>query len=217
MPKEKINILVVDDHALFRKGSVMLVKSFDIAENVFEAENGKVAIEVVKNQPIDLILLDLDMPVMGGKDAAKQVLKSNPDILIIMVSMNEELETISELIDIGVHSYILKNSEPDELNKAINYVLNNEFYYNQIVSKALHQKFKERPTASSVVESHLTRREVEILELICQELTMKQIGDKLFLSEQTVHTHRKNLMKKVNVSNAVGLVKYAIKERIISI
>ena len=216
MPKEKINILVVDDHALFRKGSVMLIKSFDIAENVYEAENGKVAVEIVNNQPIDLILLDLDMPILGGKDTAKQILKSNPEILIIMVSMNEELETISELIDIGVHSYILKDTEPDELNKAISYVLNNEFYYNQIVSKALHQKFKERPTAS-VVESHLTRREVEILELICQELTMKQIGDKLFLSEQTVHTHRKNLMKKVNVSNAVGLVKYAIKERIISL
>ena len=216
MPKEKINILVVDDHTLFRKGSVMLVKSFDIAENVFEAENGKVAIETVNSQPIDLILLDLDMPIMGGKDTAKQLLKTNPEIHIIMVSMNQELAMISELIEIGVHSYILKDSEPEELNRAVRCVLNNEFYYNQIVSKALHQKFKERPTGS-MVENNLTRREVEILGLICQELTMKQIGDKLFLSEQTVHTHRKNLMKKVNVSNAVGLVKYAIKERIISL
>ncbi|MFZ9044440.1 MAG: response regulator transcription factor [Cyclobacteriaceae bacterium] len=216
MPKEKINILVVDDHTLFRKGSVMLVKSFDIAENVFEAENGKVAIETVNSQPIDLILLDLDMPIMGGKDTAKQLLKTNPEIHIIMVSMNQELAMISELIEIGVHSYMLKDSEPEELNRAVRCVLNNEFYYNQIVSKALHQKFKERPTGS-MVENNLTRREVEILGLICQELTMKQIGDKLFLSEQTVHTHRKNLMKKVNVSNAVGLVKYAIKERIISL
>ena len=216
MPKEKINILVVDDHTLFRKGSVMLVKSFDIAENVFEAENGKVAIETVNSQPIDLILLDLDMPIMGGKDTAKQLLKTNPEIHIIMVSMNQELAMISELIEIGVHSYILKDSEPEELNRAVRCVLNNEFYYNQIVSKALHQNFKERPTGS-MVENNLTRREVEILGLICQELTMKQIGDKLFLSEQTVHTHRKNLMKKVNVSNAVGLVKYAIKERIISL
>jgi two-component system response regulator DegU len=216
MPKEKINILVVDDHTLFRKGSVMLVKSFDIAENVFEAENGKVAIETVNSQSIDLILLDLDMPIMGGKDTAKQLLKTNPEIHIIMVSMNQELAMISELIEIGVHSYILKDSEPEELNRAVRCVLNNEFYYNQIVSKALHQKFKERPTGS-MVENNLTRREVEILGLICQELTMKQIGDKLFLSEQTVHTHRKNLMKKVNVSNAVGLVKYAIKERIISL
>ena len=216
MPKEKINILVVDDHTLFRKGSVMLVKSFDIAENVFEAENGKVAIETVNSQPIDLILLDLDMPIMGGKDTAKQLLKTNPEIHIIMVSMNQELAMISELIEIGVHSYILKDSEPEELNRAVRCVLNNEFYYNQIVSKALHQKFKERPTGS-MVENNLARREVEILGLICQELTMKQIGDKLFLSEQTVHTHRKNLMKKVNVSNAVGLVKYAIKERIISL
>jgi two-component system response regulator DegU len=216
MPKEKINILVVDDHALFRKGSVMLVRSFDIAQQVLEAENGEVAVEVVKDQKIDLVLLDLDMPIMGGKDAARKILKISPETLVIMVSMNEELETISELIEIGVHSYILKDSEPDELQKAIQSVLNNEFYYNQIVSKALHQKFKERPT-NAAVDSHLTKREIEILELICQELTMKQIGDKLFLSEQTVHTHRKNLMKKVNVSNAVGLVKYAIKERIVSL
>ena len=216
MLKDKINLLVVDDHALFRKGSVMMVKSFEIANEVFEAENGQVAIEVVKNTPIDLILLDLDMPIMDGKETAKRLLKSNPEIFIVMVSMNEELETISELIDIGVHSYILKDSEPEELNKAIVSVLNQEFYYNQIVSKALHKKIKEKPL-SSAASNHLTRREVEILELICQELTMKQIGEELFLSEQTVHTHRKNLMKKVSVSNAVGLVKYAIRERIISI
>lgn len=216
MLKNKINLLVVDDHALFRKGSMMLVKSFEIADEVYEAENGQVAIEVVKNRPIDLILLDLDMPVLDGKETAKRILKSNPDIFIVMVSMNEELETIAELIDIGVHSYILKDAEPEELNRAILSVLNQEFYYNQIVSKALHKKIKEQPT-SSAAPNHLTRREVEILELICKELTMRQIGEELFLSEQTVHTHRKNLMKKVSVSNAVGLVKYAIKEKIISI
>ena len=216
MQKDKINVLVVDDHTLFRKGSVLLVQSFGFADQVLEAENGKRALEVIKSNTVDLVMLDLDMPVMDGKETAKQIIKQYPKISIVMVSMNEELETISELIDIGVHSYILKNTEPEELQKAIEYVRNNEFYYNQIVSKALHKKVKERPN-HVFQDNHLTRREIEILELICQELTMKQIGDQLFLSEQTVHTHRKNLMKKVNVSNAVGLVKYAIKENIISI
>jgi two-component system response regulator DegU len=216
MSKNKINCLVVDDHALFRKGSVMLVSSFDITNQVLEAENGREALAVLESEPVQLVLLDLDMPVLDGKETAKQIVKRFPEVFIIMVSMNEELETISQLIDIGVHSYILKSADPDELKKAINYVLNNEFYYNQIVSKALHQKFKERPASQSSID-HLTRREVEILELICQELTMKQIGEKLFLSEQTVHTHRKNLMKKVSANNAVALVKYAIKTKIVSI
>ena len=207
------SVLIVDDHTLYRKGCMMLVGSFGSIGEVHEAENGKVALDFLRTNPVDIVLMDLDMPVMGGKEAARHIIKDHKETSVIMVSMNEDLDIITELIEIGVHSYLIKTTEPDELERAISYVINNDFYYNQIVSKALHKKLKDRPAMSK--ESHLTPREIEILELICQELTMKEIGDQLFLSEQTVHTHRKNLMKKLSVNNAVGLVKYAIKEQII--
>ena len=213
LPKK--SVLVVDDHTLYRKGCMMLVGSFDAVGDVYEAENGKAAIDLLAQTSVDIVLMDLDMPVMGGKEAARHIIKNHKDVSVIMVSMNDDLSMISELIEMGVHSYLVKTTEPEELEKAITYVINNDFYYNQIVSKALHKKLKDRPPIHK--ENHLTPREVEILELICHELTMREIGDKLFLSEQTVHTHRKNLMKKLSVNNAVGLVKYAIKEQIISL
>jgi two-component system response regulator DegU len=211
-----MKILVVDDHPLFRKGVAMLVDTFSITEKVFEASNGQEAIDLLRQQAVDIVLLDLDMPVMTGKEAAKVIVNDFPEVSIIMVSMNDSLEIISEMIEIGVHSYLVKGSSPEELEKAINYVVNNDFYYNQLVSKALHKRIKDRPTVTPSGRSiKLTPREIEILGLICEELTMKEIGEQLFLSEQTIHTHRKNLMKKAKVSNAVGLVKYAIREHVV--
>lgn len=211
----KKSVLVVDDHTLYRKGCMMLVGSFERIGLVYEASNGKEALDFLLKTPVDIVLMDLDMPVMGGKEAAKIIVSKYTGTSVIMVSMSDDLDIISELIEIGVHSYLTKTADPEELEKAINYVLNNDFFYNQIVSKALHKKIKDRPPVSR--DNHLTPREIEILVLICQELTMKEIGEKLFLSEQTVHTHRKNLMKKLSVTNAVGLVKYAIKEEIVNL
>ena len=141
-----------------------------------------------------------------------------PDTYIIMISMHDSLKLISDLIEIGVHSYLLKSAEPEEVQKAMISVINNDFYYNQLVAKALHQKVRSGAVDKFLNDdkNQLTKREVEILELICQELTMKEIGEMLFISEQTIHTHRKNLMRKTDAKNAVGLVKFAIQNHIVS-
>jgi DNA-binding NarL/FixJ family response regulator len=214
---KKLNVLAVDDHTLFRKGTVMLLESFDETDSVFEAVNGKEAIQMLEKTPIDIMLLDLEMPVMDGWETAKKVLSNFPHIYIIMISMHDSLQVISELVELGVHSYLLKDASPEEVRKAINTVYSNDFYYNQLVAKALHQKIVTSSKEKIQQENNtsLTKREIEILSLICQELTMKEIGEKLFLSEQTVHTHRKNLMKKTQVKNSVGLVKYAIQQKVI--
>ncbi len=197
----------------------MMLKTFPEVDRIFEAENGKQALEIIKTEPIDILLLDLEMPVMDGWDTSKKVLSKHPHIHIIMVSMHDSLGVISDLIEMGVHSYLLKDAEPEEVQKAIRSVVNNEFYYNQLVAKALHEKVRigavEKPIFHE--RTDLTKRELEVLGLICQELTMKEIGNELFLSEQTIHTHRKNLMRKTRVKNAVGLVKYAIQNRIVQI
>ncbi len=211
---DALNVLITDDHTLFRKGMVMMLKTFPGIKNVFDAENGQLALDLMKAHRIDIILLDIDMPVLDGKDTARKILSRFPDCRIIMVSMHDSLSTVSELIDIGVHSYILKSATPEEVQTAIQFVRNNDFYYNQIVAKAL-----KNTDENSLIEgekSGVTKRESEILRLICEELTMKEIGEKLYISEKTIHTHRKNLMKKTHAKNAVGLVKYAIQHKIVS-
>lgn len=214
----KLKILVTDDHTLFRKGTMMLVQSFAEVGEVDEAENGQEALQKLESNNYDLVLMDLEMPVLDGWEASKKIVTKFPDVKIIMISMHDSLQTISDLIEIGIHSYLLKSAQPDEVHRAILSVINNDFYYNQLVSKALHKKIQknglEKPGGSR--RGDISPREAEILQLICQELTMREIGEKLFLSEQTVHTHRKNLMKKTKAKNAVGLVKFAFQNGIAS-
>ena len=214
--KAKLKILVTDDHTLFRKGMMMLVKSFDEVGHVDEASNGKEAMDKLKDDSFDLVLLDLEMPVQDGWETSKKIISKYPDVKIIMISMHDSLQTISDLIEIGVHSYLLKQAQPDEVHTAITSVVNNDFYYNKLVSKALRKKIKKNKIENpgSNTPGDVSSREAEILELICQELTMKEIGEKLFLSEQTIQTHRKNLMKKTLAKNTVGLVKYAFQNGI---
>lgn len=209
-----VRILVADDHTLFRKGMVMMLKTFPGVKEVWDVGDGQKAVDFLKENPVDIILLDIDMPVMDGKDAARKILNRFPDVRIIMVSMHDSLATISELIEIGVHSYLLKSANPEEVQTAIQFIKNNDFYYNQIVAKALRNV--TGTNTFSEEKSGVTKREAEILRLICEELTMKEIGEKLYISEKTIHTHRKNLMKKTQAKNAVGLVKYAIQNNIVS-
>lgn len=216
MEPENLKILVTDDHTLFRKGTMMLLETFDEIGFVDEAKNGKEALQKLSEQEFDLILLDLEMPVMDGWEASKKIIAKFPRTKLVVISMHDSLQIISDLIEIGVHSYLLKNADPEEVHKAIVSVINNDFYYNQLVSNALHKKIQRDGLSKDLIQNRgdVSPREVEILALICQELTMKEIGDKLHLSEQTIQTHRKNLMKKTQAKNAVGLVKFAFQNGI---
>ena len=218
MDDKAIRVLIADDHPLFRKGMSMMVKTFPGVVSVHDVENGQKALDYLSENPVDILLLDLEMPVLDGWETSRKVVNNFPNTYIIMISMHDSLKLISDLIEIGVHSYLLKSAEPEEVQKAMISVINNDFYYNQLVAKALHQKVRSG-NADKLLEddkNQLTKREIEILELICQELTMKEIGEKLYISEQTIHTHRKNLMKKTEAKNAVGLVKFAIQNHIVS-
>lgn len=218
LKEPKLNILAVDDHTLFRKGTAMLLESFEEVGAVHEANNGREALDLMKKARVDILLLDLEMPVLDGWQTAEKVLRRFPGVYIIMISMHNSLQMVSDLIEIGVHSYLLKNCTPEEMRKAINTVYNNDFYYNQLVADALRQTTAEKSVQEANLAKHgLTAREVEVLKLICEELTMRQISERLYLSEQTVMTHRKNLMRKAEVKNAVGLVKYAIQNGLIKL
>ncbi len=210
----KVNVLVTDDHMLFRRGTMKLLEGFSVVGEILEAENGLEALKILSEKPIDIVLLDLDMPVMDGWETSRKIVSKYPNTYIIMISMHDDLKIISDLIEIGVHGYLLKNADPDELKTAIHSILNQQFYYNQLVSKALHRKMRE---AFPLKKTDLTKREVEIVQLICAELTMKEIGEKLFLSEQTIQTHRKNLMRKIEAKNSVSIVRFALQNGLISL
>ncbi|UII28024.1 response regulator transcription factor [Fulvivirga maritima] len=208
-----MKVYIADDQTLFRKGMARLVKSFPGILEVKEAENGKELLDLVKENPPNVILMDLEMPVMDGIEATEKVISRYPDIKVIILSMHDSQQHIFYLMEVGAHAFLLKNAEPEEVEEAINSVIEKDFYQNQLVVDALRKGARDRKKAESrPIFNHtlsLTEREKEILLLICRELTMKEIGEKLSLSEKTIHNHRARIMDKTGVRNTVGLVKYA--------
>ncbi|UII22131.1 response regulator transcription factor [Fulvivirga ligni] len=208
-----MKVYIADDQTLFRKGMSRLVKTFPNVTEVKEAQNGKELLDLVKEDPPQVILMDLEMPVMDGIEATEKVLSRYPDIKVIILSMHDTQQHIFYLMEIGAHAFLLKNAEPEEVQDAIVAVVKNDFYQNEIVVNALRKGAKDRkkaetrPVFNNTIS--LTDREKEILLLICRELTMKEISEKLSLSEKTIHNHRARIMDKTGVRNTVGLVKYA--------
>jgi len=151
------------------------------------------------------------MPIMDGAETCEHIINKYPDIKLIILTMHDSGKFILHMMEMGVHAFLLKNTEPDELEKAIYSVAEKDFYHNELVASVLRKDVKDKIPKNKPLFHHgeLTEREKEILLLICQELTMKEIGVKLFLSENTVRNHRVNIMEKVGVHNIVGLVKFA--------
>jgi DNA-binding NarL/FixJ family response regulator len=214
---KQLKVYIADDHTLFRKAMVNLLRSFERITDVKDAENGKELLTLIKYELPDVVIVDLQMPVMDGSETSTIILQKYPDVKIIILTMHDSNKFILHMMDLGVHAFLLKNTEPDELEKAIYAVADKDFYHNDLVVAVLRKnvnerKMGQRPTFQA---AELTEREKEILLLICQELTMKEIGQRLFLSENTVRNHRVNIMEKVGVNNIVGLVKYAYEAGVV--
>ena len=208
---KQLKVYIADDHTLFRKAMVNLLRSFERVSDVKDAENGKDLLTLIKYETPDVVIVDLQMPVMDGSEASAQIINKFPEVKIIVLTMHDSNKFILHMMDLGVHAFLLKNTEPDELEKAIYAVADKYFYHNELVASVLRKNVKERKVGQrpTFQTTELTEREKEVLLLICQELTMKEIGQRLFLSENTVRNHRVNIMEKVGVNNIVGLVKYA--------
>jgi two-component system, NarL family, response regulator DegU len=218
---KKITIAVADDHALFRKGLVGLLEDFGFVEHVYEAANGLELIELLKiADPLpEIVLLDLRMPVMDGVEATEKIKELFPGIKIIILTMQDDESFILHMIEKGINSFLLKNVEPEELERVIKTLQTREFYFNEklsdMVVKALYSKGKK--TSSIYYDSLFTEREIEILKLICEELTNQEIADKLNVSKRTIDGHRTSLFEKSGVKNTAGLVIYAVKNGIYKI
>ncbi|PTX63120.1 LuxR family two component transcriptional regulator [Kordia periserrulae] len=217
-----IKIAIADDEALFRAGMSFIltrVKNFEI---IFEAENGADLLEKLKIAPEkpDVILMDLKMPSLNGVESTKILQKEYPEIKVIAVTSYDGKSFITNMIDVGASSYLLKNTSPKVVVHTINEVYDKGFYYDERVLKIIHENLlsaKSKRIKSDLDNNLLTKREKEILELICNQYTTNEIADKLFISPRTVEGHRNNLLLKTESKNVAGLVIYGIQKKLIEL
>lgn len=218
MPNRKLRVFIADDHTLFRKAMVNLLQTFERVGEVKDAENGKELLTLMKYAVPDVAIVDLQMPVMDGVETSENILKKFPGAKVIILTMHDSEKYIIHMIEMGVHAFLLKNTEPEELEKAIYSVVEQDFYHNDLVANALRKSLREKKSAQrpAFKQANLSEREKEIVLLICQELTIKEIGQRLSLSENTVKNHRANIMEKVGCGNVIGLVRFAYDTGMVS-
>ncbi len=209
---EQIKILLVDDHQVITDGLKSLLSQEPGMRISSTASNGKEALDVIKILSVDLILMDIDMPVMNGLDATRAIIKTDDPPKVIILSMHSEKGMIEELIKTGVDGYLLKNSGKEEIVTAIRKVMAGEKYFTSDVTLSLLNNKAGVP--ADLPNDKLTTREIEILKLITDGFTNKEIGEQLYISHRTVDTHRTNMMRKIDVNNLAGLINYAIKHNL---
>lgn len=212
-----IKLLVVDDHQMFLDGIKSIFENDRNIEVVAQAKNGKEALEIVQHQAIDLILLDVNMPEMDGIEVCKKVKYTNPNIKILALTMHNQASFLTQMVENGASGYVLKNTGKTELLKAIDALMNGkQFFSKAAAQKLIYKKEKKKTKAQTIEIPKISRREKEILTLIVDEFTTQEIANKLFISLSTVETHRSNLLAKLKVRNTAGLVREAVKNKLLS-
>jgi DNA-binding NarL/FixJ family response regulator len=215
MNGEKIKVVIADDHVVLRNGLVELIKKLGY-QVLFEAGNGKEIIENLNKTMLpDVIIMDINMPVMDGFDITKWLDIHYPMIKVLALSMYDDEGAIIRMLKNGARGYLLKSAEADELNRAINSVYTKGFYYSEIVTGTLFRSLREDEEAG--ILSRLSEREIQFLKLGCTEMTYKEIADVMNVSPRTVDGYREVLFEKLNVKSRVGLVLFTIRNRILSI
>lgn len=213
------SIVITDDHILIAKALTGIIQNFSNYEVLYEVEHGKALIEKFKqNKNIpDIVLLDINMPIMDGFETAQWINKNHPEVLIMALSMQDDEDSLIKMIRNGTKGYMLKNTHPADLEKALNSLVEKGFYYpDWATNKMLHNILKEETDgASNTIQ--LSKREIQFLQYAATELTYKEIATKMFCATRTVESYRDSLFEKLGVRSRVGLVVYALKKGIIKI
>ncbi|MFA6150986.1 MAG: response regulator transcription factor [Chitinophagaceae bacterium] len=211
-----IQYIITDDHKIFRQGLRLALNNYPDLEFAGEAANGFELLSLLATKKPDVILLDLKMPEMDGRQVLKEIKSKYPEIKILILTMFEEEHFILQLIEEGANGYLLKNAEPDEINLAMHTVTETDYYFNDLVSSAMLRNMMQKTKIASRVKVgvKLTDKEEEVLRMICAERTAAEIGKEIFLSQRTVEGVRSLLLEKTGARNTAGLVLYAIKNGI---
>ena len=215
----KITVLIADDHTLVREGIAAFLKLCDDIEVVAEASDGLEAIEKSKKFNPDVVLMDIAMPKLGGLEATVELKKIKPDVKILVLTQYDDKEYIARFLKAGVLGYLLKRAVGSDLLSAIRAVSRGEFYlFSSIASNVVAGYLgKDREAAMEDPYEKLTDREKQVLKLIAEGYTHKEIGDMLSISTKTVIAHQTNLSEKLDINSRAGLIKFAIHRGIIKI
>jgi DNA-binding NarL/FixJ family response regulator len=205
----KLKIYIVDDHSLFREGLKFLLDTCENISEVREAANGRDFLNNVGSFIPDVVLMDIEMPEMNGAEATRIVLSQYPDMKIIALSMHSEESFYSEMIEAGAKGFLIKNSQFQDVQKAIHEVADNKNYFSPEILSSIIISLNRR--AVQPVNSELTKRELEVLLNICQGSSNQEISEHLYISKRTVDKHRENILLKTCSRNTAELVVYAIK------
>jgi len=215
----KIRILLVDDHKILRDGICSLLKGYPDMEVVGEASDGRTALNLAKELSPDIVIMDISMPNTNGIDATRKILADLPHTKVLALSMHYDKHFVSEIFKAGASGYLLKDCAFDEMAQAIHVVMDNKTYINpQIASLLVESLINDSPSRPNhQTFSLLTEREREVLQLIAEGKSTKQIASHLHVSTKTIESHRRQVMGKLNIRNVADLTKYAIREGLISV
>ena len=204
------NIFIVDDHQMLVDGVKLMIEGNADFFVVGGSTKSVEVLDAIENLKVDILITDVDMPGMSGVELTRAVKNKYPHVKILALSMFGDSAIVVEMIDAGISGYILKNAGKKELIEALNKIVDGQNYFAQDITLQLTKSYKRNQE-----EIKLTDREIEIIRMIEQELSTRDIADQLFISERTVETHRKNILSKTNTHSVVGLLKYAYERKII--
>lgn len=214
-----IKVLIADDHVLYRAGVKAALSTKKDIKIIAEADNGMHLLNMLKMIHPDVILLDIQMPVMDGIGALPEIKKSWPNIKVIMLTMMDDHSMITKLMELGANSYLSKTSDSEIIYEAIKTCFEQEYYFNSLTNKALLTNLKQRnaviPQKFAPHEAHLNDKEMLILKLMCEEKSTKEIADLVDLSPRTVEAIRDKLKVKTGAKSTAGLIMYAVKNNIL--
>jgi two-component system nitrate/nitrite response regulator NarL len=214
-------ILIVDDHEVVRDGLRNILLSLENISIAGEAGNGEDAIKLYISVKPDLVIMDISMPGMNGIEATRIIKEKDPEAKILILTMHDNQEYLNQIIRSGAKGFILKNTDKEELLEAVKTVASGENFFSKDISKLIIDNYirsaKEQEKSDGFKEVPLTKREIEILKLIASGYSNQEIANILYISYNTVDTHRKNIMHKLSIKNTAGLVRYAIEKGLISL
>jgi len=217
MTAQQIKVAIADDHKIFRDGIRMALKDREYLKILWEAEDGKDLLHKLKIKEPDVLLMDIRMPELDGINAIGLIRKEYEDIKIIVLTMYDDQEMITKMMELGANAYLTKTTEPDEIYQAILTCMNDDFYFNDLVNKAVLLKLQHRKTVRQFYPNPVkfSEKEIRILKCIAEDKTTEEISKDVFLSPRTIETIRQKMKEKVGAKTIAGLVMYAMRNKLL--